>query len=36
MPWLSMNRGIAHPILRAWSKGHGEQLKSYCFNRRGT
>ena len=31
MPWLSMNRGIAHPVLRESRKN--DKLKSYCFHR---
>lgn len=31
VPWLSMNRGIAHPVLREWKKNG--KLNSYCFYR---
>lgn len=33
VPWLSMNRGIAHPIIREWSRKENSKLKSFCFNR---
>lgn len=34
IPWLAMNRGIAHPIIRDWSRSEPDRpLRSFCFNR---
>jgi len=30
IPWLSMNRGLAHPLIRDWGRKK-QQLDSYCF-----
>ncbi|CAJ1435898.1 unnamed protein product, partial [Effrenium voratum] len=33
IPWLAMNRGIAHPTIRDWHQLSSEKMTSFCFHK---